>query len=98
MVNDCEIVNVPFSFKDCEELNNDKSFYNHPAVQKLREEFQLDVLCGYIVLLKLYNCSTCLQVEEGVLLDSSGNTTGDVDESASFFSGTMASSIAKDPR
>lgn len=99
-MNDCEIINVPFSFKYCDDLNNEKSFYNHPAVQKLRQKFQLDVLCGYIVLLKLYNCSTCLQSEDASVSNGniSTNVAFDLDENASFFKGNMANSIAKDPR
>uniref|UniRef100_A0A183CMN2 General transcription factor IIH subunit 4 n=1 Tax=Globodera pallida TaxID=36090 RepID=A0A183CMN2_GLOPA len=31
------------------------SFSRHPSLQKLRELFQLDYLCGYIVLLKLHH-------------------------------------------
>lgn len=40
------------------------NFCNHPAIKNLREFFTLDILCGYIVLLKLYNCSTCLSPKQ----------------------------------
>uniref|UniRef100_A0AC34R9X7 Protein FAM91A1 n=1 Tax=Panagrolaimus sp. JU765 TaxID=591449 RepID=A0AC34R9X7_9BILA len=50
VVEDSEIVNVPFPFKPDEE--DEASFVHHPVVQKLSKELNLDVLFGYIVLIK----------------------------------------------
>ena len=56
---DAEIVNVPFSFKDDFDEKNaagsghdERAFVNHPSVIKLRKALSLDLLCGYIVLVK----------------------------------------------
>jgi len=52
-VEDSEIVNIPFSFKDDQEGQKDsRNFINHPVVLKLRKLLNLDVLCGYVVLIK----------------------------------------------
>uniref|UniRef100_A0A0N5ASQ5 Protein FAM91A1 n=1 Tax=Syphacia muris TaxID=451379 RepID=A0A0N5ASQ5_9BILA len=50
VTDDSEIVNIPFPF----DVNDgdDGSFINHPSIQKLREILSLDILCGYVVLLK----------------------------------------------
>uniref|UniRef100_A0AC34FAU9 Protein FAM91A1 n=1 Tax=Panagrolaimus sp. ES5 TaxID=591445 RepID=A0AC34FAU9_9BILA len=56
---DAEVINVPFSFKDDFDEkneaaigNDERAFVNHPSVQKLRKLLSLDLLCGYIVLVK----------------------------------------------
>jgi hypothetical protein len=58
-LDDVEVINVPFSFKeDFNEKNelatgkDERAFVNHPSVQKLRKALNLDLLCGYIVLVK----------------------------------------------
>uniref|UniRef100_A0A7E4VXX9 General transcription factor 3C polypeptide 1 n=1 Tax=Panagrellus redivivus TaxID=6233 RepID=A0A7E4VXX9_PANRE len=57
VVDDTEVINVPFSFKDdfaegAEAGSDPRNFIHHPAVAKLRSSLNLDVLCGYIVLVK----------------------------------------------
>jgi hypothetical protein len=59
IIDDAEVVNVPFSFKDDFDEKNDsalgkdeRAFVNHPSVKKLRKLLSLDLLCGYIVLVK----------------------------------------------
>lgn len=110
-MDDSEIINVPFSFKDFIDSEDSTNFCNHPVVKKLRELFTLDVLCGYIMLLKLYNCSTCSLLKQNSNASLVENEKEKTDmifdeeniEISSFFASNnktknFNSSIAKDPR
>lgn len=46
-----KMIHVPFPFKE-EELEEETSFCNHPAIRKLRERLGLDQMAGYIILIK----------------------------------------------
>lgn len=53
MVDDSEIVNLPFPFSAAElSPQNLTHFAHHPTVQLLSDKFALDSLCGYLVFLR----------------------------------------------
>ncbi|KAI1722569.1 protein FAM91A1 [Ditylenchus destructor] len=110
IADDSEIVNVPFSFKECADVDNANNFYNHPTVRTLREKFTLDVLCGYIVLLKLHNSALSKDTSpDPIAGDISGEASADalgvpedeisiVSSSSHFRPNALNSSLSKDPR
>lgn len=45
-------VNIPFPFDKEEEAKKGNKLVNHPAVEKLSEELQLELSCGYVTLMR----------------------------------------------
>ncbi|KAI6229034.1 Protein FAM91A1 [Aphelenchoides fujianensis] len=109
VVDGAEIRNIPFPFEDTEdELKDERHFANHPAVARLRTEFNLDVLCGYITLLRVReppavdeNAEKADETTATSQEDrrSSAEGESEVDSVVSLpFPSSFTSTVTKDPR
>uniref|UniRef100_A0A0N4ZMG2 BTB domain-containing protein n=1 Tax=Parastrongyloides trichosuri TaxID=131310 RepID=A0A0N4ZMG2_PARTI len=98
IVDDSEIVLVPFPF---EKSSKAKNFENHPSIVLLNNELNLNTLCGYIVLLHLTNTDT----KENISLDSVNAISSTESKSSTqstpthlYERNTKHSTVNKDPR
>ncbi|VDK54405.1 unnamed protein product [Anisakis simplex] len=92
VIDDSEIVNVPFPFVDCHlekglliretfDEKNATMFTEHESVKRLRHKLSLDSFCGYIVLMKKNHCGSAHTTEHRLRSDeqhpSADNTSKD---------------------
>ncbi|KAI6179463.1 Protein FAM91A1 [Aphelenchoides besseyi] len=106
IIDGSEMCNIPFPFQDTdEELKDKRHLSNHPAVARLRSELNLDLLCGYVTLLKMRkstNDSSTNESDKELNSDSEQqDATNESDLNDNFASGfpvNLSSTVVKDPR
>ncbi|KAI6203573.1 FAM91-C domain-containing protein [Aphelenchoides besseyi] len=106
IIDGSEMCNIPFPFQDTDdELKDERHLSNHPAIARLRSELNLDLLCGYVTLLKMRKSTTVNttnETDKEVNLDSEQQETTNEsdlnDNSTSGFPVNLLSTVSKDPR